>query len=242
MAKPKYSIILPTFNERENIAHLIKDFFSLLGEETEVIVVDDDSPDLTWQVVEEMTAAYPRLRLIRRQNNRGLVPSLREGIAASKGEIIIWMDADGSMPVTKVPELIKGISEGYDLVAGSRFVPQGGVELVWGGPDSMAAFFLSLTLNRWCQFWLGSWFHDFTSGFVAVRKSILEKIQLRGDYGEYFISLVYEVHRLKFRLLEVPYIKRARCHGQSKTGLTFSDYLRRGWKYLWLTLRLKLIS
>ncbi len=242
MASPKYSVILPTFNESENIAALIKDFFSLLGEETEVIVVDDDSPDLTWQVVEEMTPAYPSLRLIRRRKNPGLVPSLKEGIAASRGEIIIWMDADGSMPVEKVPELLKGIAAGYDLVAGSRFVPQGGVELVCGGPDSMTAFFLSLALNRWCQLWLGCWFHDFTSGFVAVRKSALQKIKLRGDYGEYFISLVYDLHRLGYRLLEIPYINRPRRHGQSKTGLTFGDYLRRGWKYLCLTLRLRLIS
>jgi len=240
--KPPYSVILPTFNERDNIKPLVMEIRQQLGEETEIIVVDDDSPDLTWQEVEEMRPSYPHLKLIRRQENHGLVASLKEGIEKASAEIIIWMDADGSMPPSKIPELIKPLHGGYDLVAGSRFVPEGGVELITGSPDSMAAFFFSLVLNRWCQFLFGRWFHDYTSGFVAVKKSALETLRLRGHYGEYFIALVTEAHRRGFRLLEIPYINRARKAGQSKTGQHLLDYLRRGWKYFWLTLRLKLLS
>ncbi len=242
MRKPLYSVILPTFNERDNIESLVMEIQAQLGEEAEIIVVDDDSPDRTWQKVEEMRLSFPNLKLIRRQKNHGLVASLKEGIENASAEIIIWMDADGSMPASKIPELIKPLDCGYDLVAGSRFVPEGGVELITGSPDSVGAFFFSLLLNRWCQLLFGRWFHDYTSGFVAVKKSVLETLRLRGHYGEYFIALVSEAHRRGFRLLEIPYINRARKAGQSKTGQHLLDYLRRGSKYFWLTLRLKLLS
>lgn len=238
----KYSVILPTYNERENIERLIKEIASSLGQKAEIIVVDDDSPDGTWQKVEEMRPAYPNLRLIRRMKDHGLVASLKEGIDKAEGEIIIWMDADGSMPAEKIPELIEGIEKGYDLVAGSRFVPKGGVELITGTADSMIGFFLSLLLNRWCQFLFGSWFHDYTSGFVAVRKTVIKNLHLQGDYGEYFIALIYEARHQGYRLLEIPYINRPRWSGQSKTGLCFWDYLNRGSKYFWLTIKLKLLS
>jgi len=238
----KYSVILPTYNERENIEPLIGEIFSLLGQAAEIIVVDDNSPDGTWQKVEEIKPVYPGLRLLRRTKNRGLVASLKEGLEASEGEIIVWLDADGSMPAAKIPELIQAVEKGYDLVAGSRFIPQGGVELITGSADSITGFFLSWLLNRWCQLLLGTWFHDYTSGFVAMRKSVLKTLSLKGDYGEYFIALVYEAHRQGYRLLEIPYINRPRWSGQSKTGLNFRDYLRRGWKYFWLTLKLKFLS
>ncbi len=238
----KYSVILPTYNERENIGPLIERIFALLREEAEVIVVDDNSPDGTWQVVKELQAKFSNLVLILRKDKPGLVASLEEGIKNARGGIIVWMDADGAMPPEKIPELLDGLAQGYDLVAGSRFVPGGGVELITGSPDSMTAFFLSLLLNRWCQLWLGRDFKDYTSGFVAIKKPVLEKLYLRGEYGEYFIALVYEARHRGYRWLEIPYINRPRKSGQSKTGLSLLDYLRRGWKYFWLTVRLKLIS
>lgn len=235
----KYSVILPTYNERENIGRLIEEIFATLGDGTEIIVVDDNSPDGTWQKVEEISQFYPYLRLIRRMTDRGLVASLREGIEKAEGEIVIWLDADGSMPAAKIPELINQLSQGYDLVAGSRFIPGGGVELITGSADSTMGFILSLLLNRWCQWLLGRWFHDYTSGFVALKRTILQDLPLRGDYGEYFIALVYEAHRRGYRVSEIPYINRPRWHGQSKTGLNWRDYLKRGWKYFWLTIKLK---
>ncbi len=238
----KYSVILPTYNERENIGPLIERIFALLSDETEVIVVDDNSPDGTWQVVKELQAKFPNLVLILRKDKPGLVASLREGIKNARGEIIVWMDADGAMPPEKIHELIDGLAQGYDLTAGSRFIPGGGVELITGSPDSMTAFFLSLLLNRWCQLWLGRDFKDYTSGFIATRKPVLEKLCLRGEYGEYFIGLIHEARHRGYRWLEIPYINRPRKSGQSKTGLGLLDYLRRGWKYFWLTVRLKFIS
>jgi dolichol-phosphate mannosyltransferase len=237
---PSISIILPTYNERENIGPLIQQIYQAMGEETEVIVVDDDSPDGTWAVVEEMAAAHPNLTLIRRKEERGLVSALRQGIASSKADVIAWLDCDLSMPPPKIKELYEGILQGYDMVIGSRFVDGGGVEIVTGSQDTPLAFFMSSLLNSFIRRVLGPQVKDYTSGFVAVRRRVLENIELRGDYGEYFIELAYRGHRQGYRILEIPYISPARRRGTSKTGTHLFHYLRRGSKYIWRTLKLKL--
>jgi len=236
---PSISIILPTYNERENIAPLIQQIYQVMGEEAEVIVVDDDSPDGTWAVVEEIAAAHPSLTLIRRKEERGLVSALNKGIASSTAEVVAWLDCDLSMPPQKIRELYEGILQGYDMVIGSRFVDGGGVEIVTGSQDTPLAFFLSSLLNSFIRLILGPQIKDYTSGFVAVRQPVLENIKLTGDYGEYFIELAYQGHRQGYRILEIPYISPARRKGISKTGTHAFHYLRRGSKYVWRTLKLR---
>lgn len=237
---PSISIILPTYNERENIGPLIQQIYQTMGEEAEVIVVDDDSPDGTWAVVEGMTAAHSNLRLIRRKKERGLVSALNEGIARSTADVVAWLDCDLSMPPAKIKELYEGILRGYDMAIGSRFINGGGVEIVTGSQDTPLAFFMSSLLNSFIQRVLGPQVKDYTSGFVAVRRRVLENIRLTGDYGEYFIELACRAHRKGYRLLEIPYISPARRKGTSKTGTHMSHYLRRGSKYVWRTLKLRL--
>lgn len=236
------SIILPTYNEKGNIVPLIQEIFQGLTKEIEVIVVDDDSPDNTWQEVERLKETQGHLYLIRRIDRRGLVSALKEGIAASKGEVVVWLDSDLSMPPQKIKELLSGIDQGYDVVFGSRFVKGGGVEIITGSGDTLLAFLLSLILNRFIQFILGPYFKDYTSGFIALRRKILEEIPLRGDYGEYFIDLIYRAQKRGFKILEIPYLCRARSFGSSKTGRNFFHYFRRGRKYLWVTFKLKAAS
>ncbi len=237
---PSISIILPTYNERENIGLLIQQVYQAMGEEAEVVVVDDDSPDGTWAVVEEMAAAHPALTLIRRKEERGLVSALRKGIDSSKADVVAWLDCDLSMPPAKIKELCEGVAQGYDMVIASRFVNGGGVEIVTGSQDTPLAFFMSFLLNSFVRRVLGPQVKDYTSGFVAVRRRVLEDIRLTGDYGEYFIELAYRAYRHGYRILEIPYISPARRQGTSKTGSHLFHYLRRGSKYIWRTLRLKL--
>lgn len=233
------SIVLPTFNERENIGPLIREIYQVMGEEAQVVVVDDDSPDGTWAVVEEMTGTYPNLKLIRRRGERGLVSALNKGIASSSGEVVVWLDCDFSMPAQKIKDLYAGILQGYDMVIGSRFVDGGGVEIVTGSRDTPLAFFMSSLLNAFIQRVLGPQIKDYTSGFVAVRRQVLEKIRLTGDYGEYFIELACRVHRLGYRVREIPYISPARRQGTSKTGTHFFHYLKIGSKYIRRTWKLR---
>jgi dolichol-phosphate mannosyltransferase len=232
------SVILPTFNERDNIGPLILEILKYTPRNTEVIVVDDNSPDGTWQVVADMQKNLANLYLLRRIDKKGLASALRDGIAYSKGDIIVWSDCDFSMPPSKIQALLQGISQGQDVLVGSRFVKGGGVQIVAGSNDTLLAYLMSLTLNSFIQRVLGRTFKDYTSGFVALKKTVLSRIPLRGDYGEYFIDLIYRARKLGYKVAEIPYMCVERRTGASKTGQSFFDYLKKGWKYVWLTIQL----
>ncbi len=122
--KPKISVILPTYNERENIGRLVERIFRSVNDSLQIIVVDDDSPDGTWKVVQEIAERDNRVRLLRRVGRRGLRSALVEGISLAQGEIVVWMDCDFSMPPEIVPHLVREIGA-FDIVIGSRYVEGG---------------------------------------------------------------------------------------------------------------------
>jgi dolichol-phosphate mannosyltransferase len=233
------SVIFPTYNERDNIGPLILEALQFTPADTEVIVVDDDSPDGTWRVVEELARTRPNVHLLRRTDKRGLASALRDGIAFSRGEIIVWSDCDFSMPPPKIADLLAEIAKGRDVAVGSRFVAGGGVQIVTGSNDTLLAYLMSVTLNKSIQRILGRSFKDYTSGFIAFRRRVLDKISLRGDYGEYFIDFIHRARKLGYDVAEIPYMCVERRSGVGKTGQHFFDYFRKGWKYVWLTLKLR---
>ena len=237
----KVSVVLPTFNEKDNILPLILDIQSQLNnQEYEIIVVDDDSPDGTWRIVQELEEKDDRIHILRRCGRSGLVSAISEGIDLSSGDVVVWMDADFSMPPEKIKDLLEKIDDGYDLSVASRYVPGGGTVIIEKSQDSLLAMLLSFVMNICIQKILDSSFKDYTSGFVAVRRKVLEHIELRGDYGEYFIDFIYRAIKKGYKIKEVPYVCGARKYGVSKTGTNIVQYLNRGRKYLWTTLRLKL--
>jgi dolichol-phosphate mannosyltransferase len=233
------SVIFPTYNERDNIGPLILEVLKHTPPNTEVIVVDDNSPDGTWRIVEDMRKSLPQLYLLRRIDKRGLASALRDGIAFSKGEVIVWSDCDFSMPPRKIKDLLETIAQGSDVAVGSRYVKGGGVQIVTGSNDTLLAYLMSVTLNKFIQRALGREFHDYTSGFIAFRRRVLEKISLRGNYGEYFIDFIHRARKLRYTVTEIPYMCVERRTGVGKTGQKFSDFVRKGWKYVWLTVRLR---
>lgn len=235
------SIILPTYNEAENILPLIKEIRRSVKSKHEIIVVDDNSPDQTSQIVSRFIkkSRTKNIRLKTRLSNRGLTNSIKDGINLSKGNVIMWMDCDFSMPPFVINKLLKGIEEGYDICVGSRFIKGGQFKKAEKGEkDSPLAIILSRMMNYVIQFILGNNFKDYTSGFIAARKNVFKKVHLRGDYGEYFIDLIYKSFAYKFKITEVPYICLPRSKGESKTGSNLWQYLSRGSKYIILTLRL----
>ena len=240
--KKNLSVILPTYNEVENIGPLIDAIIGALEKDLhEIIVVDDNSPDLTWRIVEDMikTGKYPSLRLERRLKDRGLTNSICRGIELAKGDAVAWMDCDFSLPPKYLPVLLSLINADYDIAVGSRFVLGGRWKTERREPeDTIVGVVLSRILNLVIQICLDHRFKDYTSGFVVARKDVFNKIKLRGDYGEYFIDFIYSSLKLNYRVVEVPYVWRRRRAGHSKTALNLKDYFRRGWKYLATTLRL----
>ncbi len=237
VAKPHVSVVLPTWNERENIGPLIKGNLENLDKyqiSTEIIVVDDDSPDGTWQLVEEIGKDDPRVKVIRRIGKKGLTSAIRDGIRAAKGDIVVWMDCDLSMPPSDVPRLVKAIDDGADLALGSRYVK--------GGKDighSFTAKAFSRTINFFASLFLGFQIHDYTSGFIAARREIFKTVRLRGDYGEYCIDMLHRARMHGYKLVEIPYDCVPRFAGESKTATSFTGFIKRGINYVITILRLR---
>ncbi|NLE76331.1 MAG: polyprenol monophosphomannose synthase [Chloroflexi bacterium] len=235
MQRVNVSVVLPTYNEAENIGPLTLAILAHLTDPVEVWVVDDDSPDGTWGVVANLAAQDPRVRLLRRTDARGLTSAISAGIAASSGDVVVWMDCDFSMPPEVIPQLVYALRTGADVALGSRYVPGGGDV----GHSWMARAF-SWTINAFAALLLGWGVRDYTSGFVAARREVLERIPLQGDYGEYCIDLLHRAQRLGYQVEEIPYTCVTRASGESKTGANALDYLRRGWKYVRTILQLRL--
>lgn len=233
----KVSIILPTYNEKDNIIVFIKSIQKSVDYDVEIIVVDDDSPDKTWQLVEDLKDN--NVRLLRRKNQKCLTTAISDGISMSNGEVVVWMDTDLSMPPEKINDLLKKIDEGYDISVGSRYIPGGGTVIMEKSQDSMLSAVLSFVMNFIIQRLLDSSFKDYTSGFIAVRKDVFRDIKLRGDYGEYFIDFIYKAIKKGYKVVEIPYILQARKYGESKTGTNLFQYCKRGIKYVVTTLRLR---
>ncbi len=227
------SVVLPTYNERDNIGKLIEAILAVLDPDPEIIIVDDDSPDGTWQIVQTIAETKPGVELLHRIDERGLRSAIAAGIARSQGEIVVWMDCDFSMPPELIPELVAALDE-CDLAVGSRYVK--------GGQDvghSLVGRAFSRTINLFASLLLDDSIKDYTSGFLAVRREVLDHIQLRGDYGEYCIDLLYRAKRKGFKVKEIPYRCAPRRAGESKTATGISGYLRHGWKYVVTILRLR---
>jgi dolichol-phosphate mannosyltransferase len=227
------SVVLPTYNEAGNIGPLIEALLSHLPGESEIIVVDDDSPDLTWQVVGECVLRDPRIRLIRRIGRRGLTSALQEGIDASRGKTIFWMDCDFSQPPEMITRLLEALA-GTDVVVASRYIP-GGEER----GHSRLGSFLSRMICEFASRVLSSAIRDYTSGYIGARREVLQALPLKGDYGEYCIDLLYRAHKMGYRILEVPYVCLPRRAGESKTATNLKGYVKRGRKYVQTVLRLR---
>lgn len=240
---PGVSVILPTYNEAGHIAELICETARQLRAAgvgaVEIIVVDDDSPDGTWRIAGETSCPDAAVRVIRRRQDPGLTASLNEGILAAAGEVVVWLDADFSQPPGCIPQLLKKIGEGYDVTVNSRYIAGGGENR--SGKGGELQLVLSSLLNRALRMILTPDFHDYTSGFVAVRRQVFADVRLEGDYGEYFVDFIYRVLKdPRYRVCELPYIMQPRRSGVSKTGSNLFDFARRGVKYLRTVVKLKL--
>lgn len=235
------SIILPTYNEAENIIELIKQINRKVEGKKEIIIVDDNSPDMTSKIVKKYIKKTKSKNtfLKTRYTNHGLTNSIKEGIRLSKGDVVVWLDCDFSMPPKVINRLLFKIKKGNDIAVGSRFVKGGRIkELDRAQKDSPLAIMLSRLMNYSIQLLLGWHFKDYTSGFIAVKKSVFKNISLRGDYGEYFIDFIYKAFAYDYKIAEIPYVCVSRRAGESKTGNNMWQYLKRGRKYMLLTFQL----
>ncbi|MBF0289570.1 MAG: glycosyltransferase, partial [SAR324 cluster bacterium] len=206
----------------------------------EIIVIDDDSPDKTWQLVAKKIETSPHVRLICRTTEQGLTSAYNRGIDESRGDVLVWMDCDFSHPPEKIPEMLSLLSDEVHAVVASRYKS--------GGKDMRGSLlnlpvFLSWLLSEMTIRILGINVRDVTSGFIAIDRQALRSIKgLRGDYGEYFIDLVYRVIQNGYHIIEIPYNCVPRQYGESKTATSTWGFIRRGVKYLRTVALLKLMK
>jgi dolichol-phosphate mannosyltransferase len=224
-------VIIPTYNERENIEALIRAILSL-PLDLEVVVVDDHSPDGTGEIVDRMATADPRIHVIHRPAKLGLGTAYVAGFRFGRArgyDRLLTMDADFSHNPAHLPDLLARSREA-DLVIGSRYVPGGEVidspwyrRLLSRGANGFARLVLGLTLR------------DVTAGFRCYRPQVLEAIApetIRAEGYAFLIEITYRAQRAGFRIAEVPIRFQDRRYGRSKISR------REIWRALGTVLRL----
>lgn len=211
-------IVIPTYNEKENIANILRAIFGL-QEDFHVLVIDDGSPDGTAQIVKDLQSVFPgRLFIEERKGKLGLGTAYIHGFkwAIAKGyRFIFEMDADFSHNPADLPRLYNACkNEGADLAIGSRYVKGGGV-INW--PGDRIALSKGASLYTRIITWMPV--KDPTAGFVCYRKEVLETINLDEIHfvGYAFqIEMKFAAWKLKFRIKEVPITFQDRTSGSSK--------------------------
>jgi len=227
----KLSVITPTYNEAKNIDRFLEEVSrSLQGLDYEVIVADDDSPDLTWQRVQEIGAQDPRVKVLRRTSNRGLSAAVMDGFSSATGDVVVCMDADLQHDPAALPKMFAKIQQGADMVIGSRYVAGGSVG-EWGPLRR----FTSWAATKMAQILLSAKLTDPMSGFFMMGRQdflrVRENLNVAG-----FKILLEIVAKLKPKALaEVPIVFRTRVAGESKlSGRVIFQYLQQLWRLSFL--------
>jgi len=211
-------VVLPTYNEADNVESLTAAVLAAAPAGTGILVVDDASPDGTGAIADRLAAADPRIAVLHRPAKQGLGPAYVAGFGSALGggaERIVQMDADFSHDPADVPRLIAATIEGgADLALGSRYVAGGGVG-DWGRGRQ--------AISRWgsiyARTWLGLGVQDLTGGFKCFRREVLESIRLEtvSALGYAFqIETTYRAVRAGFNVVEVPIVFSDRRVGESK--------------------------
>jgi len=221
------SVVIPTFNESYGISKILRSLHSSLTElqiKFEIILVDDDSPDNTWEIAAELLEEIPELTVIRRVGAKGLATAVICGWQYSNGRLLGVMDGDGQHPVEVVKDLFTVFSDKNNEVAiASRYLPHGGIKkwslsrrLLSRGAQTLGQLLLPGAIGT---------INDPMSGFFIVKRSIITKTEL--DPVGYKILLEILARSQANKIQEVPYVFLERSSGKSKVAIShYSSYLR----------------
>jgi dolichol-phosphate mannosyltransferase len=220
----KVSVILPTYNESGNIIALVHAILKVMPSsvEPEILIVDDDSPDGTYQLTLDHFRHDIRIIPILRKSDRGLAKSIRAGIERSTGEQVIVMDTDFSHDPAEIPRLLHIV----EICAG-------------GGMQDTAHYLASLAYNWMLRIILRTQVQDNLCGFFVASRSLLNQLpsdRIYYGYGDYFFRLVYFFQQRGGKLVEIPVQYCARTAGVSK-----SSFLKMVVGYSLAAIRLKLV-
>ncbi len=206
----KYSIVVPFFNEQENIPPLymkLTEVMDSLGEPYELIFVDDGSRDNTFKVLSDIYEHDHRVNIVRLRRNFGQTAGLKAGFDFARGEIIISMDGDLQHDPEEIPRFLEKIEEGYDLVSGWRYARR----------DHWLMRQIPSRIANWMMSKLsGIDLHDFGTTFKAYRREIIQEIQLYGELHRFIPALASSTGA---QITEVPITDLIRKSGKSNYGI-----------------------
>jgi dolichol-phosphate mannosyltransferase len=211
------TVALPTYNEIENLPDIATE---ILSHGYRLLIVDDNSPDGTGDMADEIAAGDDLVSVLHRERKEGLGPAYAAGFdraLADGADVVIEMDADFSHDPADLPRLVAAINNGADLAIGSRYVPGGST------PDwPFLRRLISRGGNLYARIMLGIPTHDATAGFRALRADALRRL----PYGEaeasgygFQVEMAWRAHQAQMKVVEVPISFRDRTRGTSKMGL-----------------------
>lgn len=228
-------IIIPTYNERENIEKIIKQVLAL-PERFYLTVVDDNSPDGTGDLVDRLTKKHDRLSVIHRPGKLGLGTAYIEGFKYAlkeKADYILEMDADFSHDPQFLPKMLEEVKD-CDLVIGSRYI--NGIRVLdW----PIKRLLLSTMANLYVKLMTGLPFEDCTGGFKCFKRKVLENMDLdliKSDGYSFQVEMNFWTQTLGFNIKEIPIVFQERLDGKSKMSKGIIK------EALWMVVRLRLIS
>jgi dolichol-phosphate mannosyltransferase len=217
----KVSVVIPTYNEKENILELVSEIVGIFKSKKiiyEIIVVDDDSPDKGGYVAKKKFAKNKNVKIYIRKKDKGLSKSIRYGIKKATGSVLVGMDSDFNHPPKDILRLVAKIGK-FDLVVAQRRAMEGNLRYPF-----------TYIFNLFLKYILGFPTMDNMSGFYAVKKDTLNKLNFDHVYrgfGEYHLRMLIGIKRAGGKITEVPFISPDRKYGVSKSNLLkmFINYI-----------------
>lgn len=217
MSPEQVTVVVPTYNERENLDDIAA---AVVAHGYRLLVVDDGSPDGTGEIADELSRQNPSVTVLHRSEKQGLGPAYAAAfdlLLAGESEVIVEMDADFSHDPADLPRLVDAVASGADLAIGSRYVP-GGATPDW----PLIRRSISKGGNLYARTMLGIPVRDATAGFRAFRREALARL----PYGEaeasgygFQVEMAWRAHQTGLAITEVPISFRDRTRGKSKMGL-----------------------
>jgi dolichol-phosphate mannosyltransferase len=228
-------VVVPTYNEADNVANFIAAVLALAVPELNVLIVDDESPDGTGKLADELAAGDDHIHVLHRTGLRGLGRAYVDGFhwALERGfDRIIQMDADFSHSPDYIPTLLEKSCD-FEVVVGSRYVPGGGHDEHW----EAGRVFLSAWANFYARLILRMKVHDATAGFKCWTDAALERIQLsrvKSNGYVFQVEMAYLSQKLNLRVLEIPIYFEDRRIGHSKMSIPVKiEAAWRTWQVGW---------